>query len=249
MSGHSKWATIKHKKAATDAKKGKEFTKVSNMIAIAARNGGDPDMNFALRLAIDKARAVNMPKSNIDKAIKKGTGEGGEGLIEELVYEGYGPKGIAVIVETATDNKNRTVSEVRSTFTKGGGNLGEGGSVMYQFDKVGQIQIDRGSQNIDKDALEMAIIESGAEDFEGEDLLTVYTDTKNLHSVKESLENAEVKIESAEIIYQPKNKIELASVSDAEKVIRFIDNLEELDDVVGVHTNFEISDEIAEQLS
>lgn len=248
MSGHSKWATIKHKKAATDAKKGKEFTKAANMISIAARNGGDPDMNFALRLAIDKARAVNMPKSNIEKAIKRGTGEGGESRIEEIIYEGYGPKGVAVIVETATDNRNRTVSEVRSSFTKGGGNLGENGSVMYQFEERGQIKIDVSKQEISKEELEMVIIESGAEDFEGEELIFVYTATKDLHAVKDSLEKSGVKIESAEIIYQPNSQIEITDVRDAEKIIKFIDNLEELDDVVGVHANFDIPDEIAEKL-
>lgn len=206
MSGHSKWAGIKHKKAIIDAKKGKAFTQVANMITIAAKQaGGDPKMNFSLRLAIEKAKAVNMPTVNIERAIKRGTGEGSGAIIEEAIYEGYGPAGIAVLVETASDNKNRTVGEIRSNFTKYGGSLGSTGSVMYLFDYKGQLTIEVGQQKIGKDEIEMAILDSGAEDFEEtEGEIIVYTAPNKLAEVKNNLEESGIVASDAELAYVAK---------------------------------------------
>lgn len=246
MSGHSKWSSIKHKKAATDAKKGRAFTQVANMIAVAARRGGDdPKMNFSLRLAMDKARAVNMPTANIEKAIKRGTGEGGGARIEEVVYEGYGPSGTAVLVEAATNNKNRTVSEVRASFTKSGGSLGGAGSVVYLFDQKGQLSVLKRDQKLSNDEIEMAILESGASDFEeSDDEITIYTAQADLVKVKDNLEISGVKIESAELAYIPKTEVKVSDTDKAKSVLRLVDTLENLDDVVAVHSNFDIDEEI-----
>lgn len=251
MSGHSKWAGIKHKKAATDAKKGKEFTKAAAMITIAAKQGGgDPKMNFALRLAIDKAKAVNMPAANIERSIKKGTGELGGSTPEELVYEGYAQAGVAVLVEAMTDNRNRTASEVRSVFTKYGGNMGESGSVAYLFDQKGQIYLNAKDQKLLPDEMELAIIESGAEDFDLLDgVYTVTTRPVDLQSVKESLESAGAKVDDAEFAFIPKTEIKVEDEIVAGKIIKLVNALEELEDVTAVHANFDISEEILEKLS
>lgn len=251
MSGHSKWAGIKHKKAATDAKKGKEFTKAAAMITIAAKQGGgDPKMNFALRLAIDKAKAVNMPAANIERSIKKGTGELGGSTPEELVYEGYAQAGVAVLVEAMTDNRNRTASEVRSVFTKYGGNMGESGSVAYLFDQKGQIYLNAKDQKLLPDEMELAIIESGAEDFDLLDVVyTVTTRPVDLQSVKESLESAGAKVDDAEFAFIPKTEIKVEDEIVAGKIIKLVNALEELEDVTAVHANFDISEEILEKLS
>ncbi len=250
MSGHSKWSTIKHKKAASDAKKGKEFTRASNLISLAARSGGDPAMNPSLALAIEKAKSVNMPKANIERAVKKGTGELGGAAIEETVYEGYGPGGIAILIETASDNKNRTVSEIRSALTKHGGNMASTGAVAYNFDHQGQIEVDLRGQAKDEEGLEEAIIDSGAIDFEMEaDHIVVYTEPKDLIATKKCLEEAGVKVAGAELTYVATNEAIVAEVEKAEKLIKLIDTLEELDDVVNVHSNADFSKEVLEKLA
>lgn len=246
MSGHSKWASIKHKKAATDAKRGKIFTQAANMIAIAAKEGGgDPTMNFKLRLAIDKAKAVNMPSSNIDRAIKRGTGEGGGGRLEELIYEGYGHNGVAILIGTVTDNKNRTSAEVRSTLTKHGGRMADAGAVLWVFDQQGQIIAKNAS-----DETQLAAIDAGAQDVEEEDgRLFVYSDIKNIKKIKEALEGIGVGVESAEVMYRPKNYIKIEDEDTAMKILKLIDALEGLDDVTDVYANFDISEEILEKVS
>lgn len=250
MSGHSKWAGIKHKKAIIDAKKGKAFTQVANMIALAARQGGgDPKMNFSLRLAMDKARIVNMPATNIERAIKRGTGELGGAKIEEFVYEGYGPGGIAVLVETASDNKNRTVGEIRADFTKYGGSLAASGSVMYLFDQKGVLTVPLDSQKCAKDVIEGAILDSGADDFsEEEGSILVYTKPTELARVKENLEAAGILVESGELAYIPKTEVIIKDKDKAGSIMKLMDALESLDDVVAVHSNFDIAEEILTEL-
>lgn len=251
MSGHSKWSTIKHKKAATDAKKSKAFTQVANLIAIAARQGGgDPKMNPSLALAIQKARSVNMPASNIEKAIKRGTGEGGGNKIEEVLYEGYGPSGIAILVETASDNKNRTVGDIRAAFNKYGGSLGSTGSVGYLFDRKGKLEIELKSQKLSTEELEMAILDSGAEDFEEqENSLIVYTKPTDLMKVRDALEKAGASEISGELIYEPQNMVAVKDKDKAKSILKLMDALEESDDVVALHSNFDIPEEILNQIS
>lgn len=250
MSGHSKWAGIKHKKAIVDAKKGKAFTQVANMIAVAARKGGgDPKMNPALALAIQKAKAVNMPATNVERAIKRGTGDGGGAAIEDILYEGYGPGGIAVLVETATDNKNRTVSEVRSSFTKYGGSLGNTGSVAYLFDQKGQIEVDLKSQKLSQEEIEMAILDTAAEDFsEQENLIFVYTKPTDLMSVRDALESVGVVVGNVSLENIPKTEVIVKDKDKAKSVLKLMDVLEELDDVVSVHSNFDIPEEILKEI-
>jgi len=245
MSGHSKWASIKHKKAATDAKRGKAFTTVANMITIAAKEGGgDSTMNFKLRLAIDKAKAANMPSSNIDRAIKRGTGEGGGGQVEELKYEGYGADGVAILIDTVTDNKNRTSSEVRSTLTKNGGRMADAGAVAWVFDQQGQIvALDL------SDETQLTAIDAGADDVDMEDgKLFIYSPINSIKKIKDSLGEAGVKVESAEITYKPKNYVKVESKEKAEKLMKLIDALESLDDVTSVYANFDIPDDILENI-
>lgn len=245
MSGHSKWASIKHKKAATDAKRGKAFTTVANMITIAAKEGGgDSTMNFKLRLAIDKAKAANMPSSNIDRAIKRGTGEGGGGQVEELKYEGYGADGVAILIDTVTDNKNRTSSEVRSTLTKNGGRMADAGAVAWVFDQQGQIvALDL------SDEAQLTAIDAGADDVDMEDgKLFIYSPVNSIKKIKDSLGEAGVKVESAEITYKPKNYVKVESKEKAEKLMKLIDALESLDDVTSVYANFDIPDDILENI-
>lgn len=251
MSGHSKWATIKHKKAATDAKKGKEFTRAAAMITIAAKQGGgDPKMNFALRLAIDKAKAVNVPLANIERAIKRGTGELGGAAPEELTYEGYGQAGVAILVEAMTDNRNRTAAEVRSTFTKHGGSMAESGAVSYLFEKKGQISIQVKGQKLSRDEVELFIIDSGADDFEETDEeFTVYTKMNSFQVVKESLESNGVVIESAELSLIPKTEVKITDEAIAAKIMKLVDSLEDIEDVTNVYANFDISEEVLEKLS
>lgn len=246
MSGHSKWASIKHKKAATDAKKGKAFTQVANMISAAARKGGgDPKMNFTLRLAIDKAKAVNMPTANIERSIKRGTGEGGTARIEEFTYEGYGPAGIAILVETASDNKNRTVGEVRAAFTKHGGSLAGAGSVAYLFDKKGQLTISVKEQTKSKEEIDLAIIDSGADDFEetGENII-VYTKPNDLAKVKDALELNNVRIDSAELTFIANQEVEVTDEEKASSILKLMDALESLVDVIATHSNYDIDEDI-----
>jgi YebC/PmpR family DNA-binding regulatory protein len=250
MSGHSKWATIKHKKAITDAKKGKEFTKAAALITIAAKQGGgDPKMNFSLRLAIDKAKSVNMPAANIERAIKKGTGELGGAAPEDLLYEGYAQAGVAVIVEAMTDNRNRTGPEIRATFSKYGGSLAESGSVAYQFDKLAELVADKKGQSLSGDDLEMAIIEAGADDFsEEDDSYFIYGKPTSLQQIKESLESQAVVVSEAQLIYKPKTEVKIDDEVIAGKIMRLVDALEENEDVTNVYANFDISEEILEKL-
>lgn len=238
MSGHSKWSTIKHKKAINDAKRANIFTKLAKDVTIAARDGGDPEMNFKLRMAIDKARSMNMPKDNIERAIKSGTGELKEGAqIEEALYEAYGPGQIAMLVKVATDNKNRTLSEVRNILNKNGGKPVEGGGVSWQFEQKGIIEVESGSK--DEEETEMLIIESGADDYKLDDgVFIVYTKVSDLQKVKEVLEKGGLKIQEASLAFIAKDTV---SVDDStkEKFESLLEALDEQDDVVGVFDNIE----------
>ncbi|TWJ19237.1 YebC/PmpR family DNA-binding transcriptional regulator [Geobacter argillaceus] len=246
MSGHNKWSTIKHKKGAADAKRGKIFTKLIKEITVAAKlGGGDPNGNPRLRTAVDKAKAENMPKDNIDRAIKKGTGEMEGVTYEEIVYEGYGPNGVAVLVEVMTDNRNRTVSDVRSIFTKCNGNMGEAGCVAWMFDKKGLLVFPK---SIDFDKLFEAAIEAGADDVTDEDdQFEVTTDPANFIEVREALEKAGFKPESAEVTMIPQTQIQLEGKA-AESMLKMMDRLEDNDDVQNVYANFDISDEEMEKM-
>jgi YebC/PmpR family DNA-binding regulatory protein len=236
MSGHSKWAGIKHKKAAVDAKRANAFTKIANDLTVAARRGGgDPAMNPMLRVVMDKARSANMPKDNIERAIKRGTGELGGAAVEELLYEGFGAGNAAILVAVLTDNRNRANAEVRTIFTKNGGRYAEGGGVAYQFTQRGVIRTDVPPGTFDK--LEEVCIEGGAEDYKlGDDFAVVYTTINELHTLKDQLAGAGFPIQSAEIEYVPNTPIELAD-EDMEKVMKLVDALEEYDDVTSVYTN------------
>jgi len=242
MSGHSKWSTIKRKKGATDAKRSKVFTKLNREIASAARSGGaDPDSNPRLRLAIEKSRLANMPKDNIARAIKKGTGEDGADAYEEIVYEGYGPGGVALYIEALTDNKNRTVGDVRHALTKYGGNLGANGCVAYLFEKKGVIRFP--AAEVDLDQLMDAALEAGAEDVtEQEDTIEVITTTVDFQSVRDALAEANFVSEEAEITMEPSTMVKLEG-KDASSMLKMMDHLEDLDDVQNVYANFDISEE------
>jgi len=244
MSGHSKWSTIKRKKGAADAKRGQLFTKIGRELAIAAREGGaDPEVNFRLRLIIDKARAANMPKDNIERAIRRGAGLDKDSVaLEEVMYEGYGPNGIAVLVEVLTDNRNRSVADVRRVFSRHGGSLGEAGCVAWMFDTKGYIAVEAGQ--INPDTVFEAAVEAGAEDVVfGEDLIEVYTDPAELHAVRQALLARDMPIESAELYKAPKTMMALGE-KETLSVMNLIDALEEMDDVQQVYSNLEISDEM-----
>lgn len=243
MSGHSKWSQIKRQKGVNDAKRGATFTKVARDIAIAARaGGGDPDGNFKLRLAIEKARGVNMPADNIKRAIERGAGGGEAEQFEEIVYEGYGPGGVAVLVEAATDNRNRTAADIRAIFTKAGGQLAGTGAVAWQFEQRGVVSIPRDRQDADEIAL--LAIDAGADDVDTDaDPLEVYTAPGDLEKVRHELEAAGVRIESAELAMQAKNTIEV-DPARARANLRLIEHLEDHDDVQRVTANFEIPDEV-----
>jgi YebC/PmpR family DNA-binding regulatory protein len=246
MSGHSKWSSIKHKKGAADAKRGKLFTKLARAITVAARDGGgNPDANPALALAIQKARDSSMPKDNIQRAIDRGTGEGGDAqAIESAVYEGYGPGGAAIMVEALTDNRNRTGAEVRHAFEKHGGSLGEPGSVSWQFEKRGVILVD--GERYGEDDL-MAAIDAGAEDVAQDgDLFKVLTAAGDLAAVRAALEGAGVEIQSAELSMEPKSVVQVDE-GEAPSLLRMMDALEEHDDVDSVHANFDVPEEILER--
>lgn len=240
MSGHSKWSTIKRQKGAKDAARSATFTKLGNAIAIAARSGADPDMNFSLRLAVDKAKAANMPNANIQRSIDRGSGKLGGAQIQEVMYEGYGPAGVAILVECATDNINRTLPEVRTAFSKHGGNLAEKGAVAFQFDHKGMIRV-KGTG----DDVMMAALDAGAQDVEEEDGESViYTDPKDLAKVRDALQSANLEIVEAELTYVPNNTVEVKDKDTAGKIMRLMDALEELDDVTNTHVNFDIPEEI-----
>lgn len=249
MSGHSKWHSIKHKKGAADAKRGKIFTVHAKLIAIASREGGDdPDTNSSLRTAIDNAKSANVPNSNIERAIKKGTGDLKDGVeISENMYEGYGPAGIAVYIQTVTDNKNRTVASVKNILTKNGGNMGTAGSVAYLFHKKGLIMID--AEPDKQDEIELTAIDAGADDIKIEgNSVEVYTNSKNLHEVKGKLEEAGITVESAEITFVPDNEVKIDDETKARKVLRLMEALEDDEDVANVYSNFDIPEEIMEKL-
>ncbi|MHB8809691.1 MAG: YebC/PmpR family DNA-binding transcriptional regulator [Desulfobulbaceae bacterium] len=249
MSGHSKWSTIKRKKGAIDAKRGKIFTKLIKEITVAARmGGGDIDANPRLRTAVLAAKTENMPKDNIERAIKKGTG-GLEGVsYEEILYEGYGPGGVAVLVETMTDNKNRTVADVRHFFSKSGGNLGESGCVGWMFDKKGVITVDKGA--ITEEQLMEQALEAGAQDVVEEDTtFQVITAPEDLNMVAEGLSKASVAYQEAAISMVPKNTVEVTEEKTARSLLKLLENLEDHDDVQKVHANFDIADELMELIS
>jgi len=246
MSGHSKWASIKHQKAVKDARRGASFTKFANLISVAARGGADPATNFKLRLAVDSAKKAGVPNANIDRAIKRGSGQDGGGTFEEITYEGYGPGGVAIIVETATDNRNRTAPDVRSAFGKHGGTMGTAGSVAYQFTQRGVVVIDAA----DLEAATMDAIEAGAEDVEeGEGQLIVYTKPTELDLVRKALTEKNYTVEKAELSFEPNTTVAVTDETTARKLIRLMDALDELDDVTATFTNFDISPELMEQLA
>ena len=246
MSGHSKWHTIKHKKGALDAKRGKLFTKLIKEITIAARSGGgDPNQNPRLRKAVNDAKAGNMPNDTIDRAIKRGTGELEGVNYEEVTYEGYGPGGVAVMVQTTTDNRNRTVSEIRHAFSKYGGNLGESGSVAWMFNKKGQIIIDSGVKGEDE-MMEIAL-EAGADDMQSEDgTYQILTAPEEFHAVLEKIKSAGIEPLSAEITMIPQNTIKLEGGA-ASQMLKLYDTLDDHDDVQSVSSNFEMDDAVMEQ--
>ena len=249
MSGHSKWSTIKRKKGANDAKRGKIFTKLIKEITVAARmGGGDPDGNPRLRSAITAAKSENMPKDNVERAIKKGTGNLDGAVYEEILYEGYGPGGVAVLVETMTDNKNRTVADIRHFFAKSNGNLGESGCVAWMFDKRGVIEVD--AEGVDEEELMDLAIEAGAEDVvEDETTFQIMTTPDDFSDVVDSLEKSGVNTVEASISMVPKNTVELTEEKSAKSLLKLLENLEDHDDVQKVHANFDIPDEIMENLS
>lgn len=234
MSGHSKWSTIKRQKGAKDAARGAVFTKLGNAIAIAARAGADPDMNFALRLAVDRAKAANMPNANIQRSIDRGSGKLGGEQIQEVMYEGYGPGGVAILVECATDNLSRTYPEVRLAFSKHGGNMAEKGAVAFQFDRKGVIRV----KGVGEDLL-LQVLDAGAEDAIEEDGETVvYTDPKDLAKVRTALQEAGLEITEAELTFVPNNTVNVEDETTLGKIMRLMDALDELDDVTNTHTNF-----------
>ncbi len=249
MSGHSKWHSIKHKKGAADAKRGKIFTKHAKLIAIAARDGGDdPEMNPGLRSAIANAKADNVPNANIEKAVKKGSGDDKDGMnFEEIMYEGFGPAGTAMYVQVITDNRNRSVSNVKIAFTKNGGNMGEAGTVGWMFEKKGLILTKLGAR--DRDEAELQIIDAGAEDLEIEDGdIEVITSPTELMQVKDNLIESGFEIHKAELNYVPKTPVKVDNLEDARKVIKLVEALEDDEDVANVYSNFDIPMEILEKL-
>jgi YebC/PmpR family DNA-binding regulatory protein len=250
VSGHSKWSSIKHKKGAADAKRGKLFSKLSRAIIVAAKEGGgDPSGNLSLQNAIEKAKSYSMPKDNIDRAIAKGSGADADAsAFETVVYEGYGPSGVAVIVEALTDNRNRTASDVRHTFAKNDGNLGGSGAVSWLFERRGVVLVP--AAGTDEDELTLAAAEGGAEDIalDGSSY-QVLTAPENLAAVRESIEKAGFTIDSAELTMLPKTTVEVADEGDAKKVLRLMDQLEDNDDVQDVYANFDIPEQVLEAVA
>jgi YebC/PmpR family DNA-binding regulatory protein len=248
MAGHSKWAGIKHKKAVVDSRRGKLFTKLARAITVAAKEGGgDPDTNARLGLAVQKAKDASMPKDNIERAIAKGTGEGGDAeALEDVVYEGYGPGGVAMLIEAVTDNRNRTGSDVRHTLAKHGGNLGEPGSVAYLFDKKGLVVVD--AERYSEDDL-MVAIDAGAEDITmDDDVFEILCDPSSLSDVRAALDQAGIEIETAEIAQLPQVRVPLDEDA-AIKLLRLIDALEDNDDVDTVHANFDVDADVLERVA
>lgn len=249
MAGHSKWANIKHRKQAEDIRRGKIFSKISRMITLAAREGGgDPAGNFRLRLAIEKAKAVNMPSENIQRAIKRGTGEIEGAQYEEIIYEGYAPGGVAVLLEALTDNRNRTAGDLRHLFSKHGGSLGEAGCVAWMFEKKGIITLDRSKLDLDEDSLLELALEAGAEDVEWEDdQVLIVAAPEQFQAVQEVFTGRDLPILDAEVTMRPSNEVKLEA-EDARKVLRLLEALDDLDDIQAVHTNADIPDEVLESV-
>jgi YebC/PmpR family DNA-binding regulatory protein len=250
VSGHSKWSTIKHKKGAADAKRGQLFTKLSKAIIVAAKEGGaDPAANLSLQNAIEKAKSYSMPKDTIERAIARGAGTDADAAAyETIVYEGYGPDGVAVLVEALTDNRNRTASDVRHTFTKNGGNLGTTGAVAWLFERRGIVLVE--ADGVDEDELTLAAAEGGAEDVELDgSVFEVSSAPEDLAAVRQAIEDAGIKVESAEISMVPKTTVEVAEEPSAKKLIRLIEALEENDDVQGVYANFDIPEQVLEAVA
>jgi YebC/PmpR family DNA-binding regulatory protein len=250
LSGHSKWSSIKHKKGAADAKRGKLFSKLSRAIIVAAKEGGgDPAGNLALQNAIEKARSYSMPKDNIDRAIAKGSGAGADSeAFETVVYEGYGPEGVAVIVEALTDNRNRTASDVRHAFTKHGGSLGATGAVAWQFERRGVVIVP--AENVDEEELFMAAADAGADDVERDGTVFQVTSApESLAAVREAIEGAGFAIDSAELTMLPKSTIAVEDEGKAKQVMRLIDSLEDNDDVQDVYANFDIPEQVLEAVA
>jgi len=240
VAGHNKWSKIKRGKAVEDAKRGAVFTKIGNQIALAAKNGADPDMNPALALAIEKAKAANMPNTNIQRSIDRGSGKLGGAQIQEVMYEGYGSGGVAVLVECATDNVNRTYPDVKLAFSKHGGSIAEKGAVAFQFDRKGMIRVKGGG-----DDLMLQALDAGADDVQEEDGESViYTDPKELTKVRDALKEADMEIIEAEQTFVPNNTVKVSDKETAGKIMRMMDALEGLDDVVNTHVNFDIPEEL-----
>ena len=249
MSGHSKWSTIKRKKGAEDAKRGKVFTRIAREIMMAAREGGaDPEMNAALRLAMDKAKAANMPKDNIERAINRGAGIGDEAVqLEEMIYEGYGPHGVALVIDCVTDNKNRTLADIKHVFNRNNGNLASSGAVTWQFEQKGYIAVD--AEGADFEEVFLMAAEAGADDVQEEDdIFAVYTPREELANVARALDDAGYTLEERELIWMAKNEVELGT-QEALQVMSLIEKLEDLDDVQNVASNLNLTDEVAAALS
>ena len=241
MSGHSKWSKIKRQKGVADVKKGKVFSQLSKMVTLAAKSGGgDASMNPALKLAVEKAKQANMPLDNIDKAIKKGTGELEGGAIEEVLYEAYGPEGIAIIIEGTTDNTNRTVAEIKHILSQNGGRLGEVGSVKWMFNRFGYIEIEKKETELSDNDLEMFIIEAGAEDFNSiDDVIVIYTKPENLYKVKENLEKNNIKISDTGFEWKAKNTIKIDDEKINARIEKLFEALDEQEDINEVSSNLE----------
>lgn len=250
MSGHSKWATTKHRKAAVDAKRSALFSKLTRIITVAAKTGGDPnpENNAALAAAIEKAKGYSLPKDKIQTAIDKAFGAGADAAsFEDVIYEGYGPAGVALYVESLTDNRNRTAADVRAAFTRAGGNLGTSGSVAFMFERKGEITVDKAA-DFDEDELMLLVADAGGEDMEvGDDEVMVYTAPGDLMAVNRALEQGGAPVKGAELVMEPVNST-VVSVEDAKKVLRLVDRLEELDDIQNVYHTMELTDEIASAL-
>ncbi|MDW7650699.1 MAG: YebC/PmpR family DNA-binding transcriptional regulator [Bacillota bacterium] len=248
MAGHSKWANIKHRKARVDAQKGKIFTKISKEIMAAVRQGGqDANNNFRLRLALQKARSVNMPNDNIARAIQKGAGDLEGANYEEIIYEGYGPAGTAVMLDILTDNRNRTVGEIRHIFSRRGGSLGEGGCVAWMFDRRGYLEVVK--EGFDEDELMLQALDAGALDFEaGENAFEIYTSPEDFEAVREKLESQGIMFTESSITMVPQNMVEVGSIEDARKALSLVEALEDHDDVQNVYTNLDVPAEMMQVL-
>jgi len=250
MSGHSKWATIKSQKESTDKQRGKTFSKLSKLIAIAARDGSDPKSNFKLRLAVEKARQANMPKDNISRAIKKGSGEEEGVRFEEMTFEGYGPDGIGIIIETVSDNRNRTTSELKNILERGGGSMASPGSVAFLFKKLGFIKVEKAPKTGNIDDQILKIIDMGASDVEEmADVIEIKTQPEQLREVKDKVEVAGFVVRGAELIFEPSGPVIISDLGKAEKILKFMGAIEEHDDVQRVTANFDIPDELAAKMN